>query len=85
MNIILCSNFHQFPPVTGRASDALYFPINLGQEFDIIDMQLRCKIYKKFTTVVILKEQVCCADPVWHDFLQHLHYGCVQECHLTML
>lgn len=85
MNVILCGDFHQFPPVAGRASDALYFPINLGREFDIIDMQLGRKIYEEFTTVVILKEQVRCTDPVWHDFLRHLRYGRVQERHLTML
>ncbi|KIJ21314.1 hypothetical protein PAXINDRAFT_151861 [Paxillus involutus ATCC 200175] len=32
-------------------------------------------IYKEFTTVIVLKEQMCVMDQVWHDFLQHLRYG----------
>lgn len=42
-------------------------------------------IYEEFTTVVILQEQMHVADSVWHNFLQHLWYGQVQQSHIEML
>src|SRR5215469_10587640 len=40
---------------------------------------------KEFTTVVVLREQVRVTDSEWHDFLQHVRYGHVQQHHLAML
>lgn len=67
VNIIICGDFHQFPTVAGVTRDALYFLLDL--ECDSVEMQLGRAIYEEFTTVVILKEQIRCTDPVWHDFL----------------
>ena len=50
-----------------------------------IERQIRCRIYEEFVTVVILKEQMCIMDPIWQDFLKHLHYGDVQTKHIQML
>jgi len=83
INVILCSDFHQFPPVATSPTEALYFPCN--PERDSAESQLGRAIYMEFSTVVILKEQMHITDPVWCDFLEHLHYGRVQEEHIRML
>ena len=83
INVILCGDFHQFPPVATSPSEALYFPSK--PERESVDSQLGGAIYMEFATVVILKEQMCVTDPVWCDFLNHLCYGQVQEQHLKML
>ena len=83
INVILYSDFYQFPPVATSPSEALYFPSK--PERESADSQLGGAIYMEFVTVVILKEQMRVTDPVWHNFLNHLHYGQVQEQHLKML
>jgi len=83
INIILCGDFHQFPPVATSPTEALYFPINPAK--DSAESQLGRAIYLEFTTVVILKEQMHVTDPVWRNFLKHLCYGQVQEFHIKML
>jgi PIF1-like helicase len=82
-NVILCGDLHQFPPVAVSNSEALYWPINTQN--DKMDTQIGRRIYEEFTTVVILREQKRVTDLVWHDFLQHLRRGCVQDRHITML
>ncbi|OSC97674.1 hypothetical protein PYCCODRAFT_1330794, partial [Trametes coccinea BRFM310] len=83
LNLILCGDFHQFPPVAVSPREALYRLPNL--ERDDADCLLGRKLYKEFTTVVILKEQMRISDAVWHDFLTHLRYGSVRPDHLKML
>ena len=56
VNVILCGDLHQFPPVAQLPSESLYRPINLAT--DSIDCQLGHAIYEEFKTVVILKEQM---------------------------
>ncbi len=84
LNVIICGDFHQFPPVGTKSRSPLYFPNNtsLGDKTD--DCMGRI-IYEGFTTVVVLKEQVRVTDPVWLDFLRHLRNGRVQQRHITML
>lgn len=77
INIIICGDFHQFPPVTQPVSSALYYPSD--QKKDSINMQLGHAIYEEFLTVVILKKQMRVKDPVWLDFLCHLQHGHVEE------
>ncbi|TFK78127.1 hypothetical protein K466DRAFT_457325, partial [Polyporus arcularius HHB13444] len=83
LNIILCGDLHQFPPVAVSPTEALFKPINL--EHDPPDRMLGRKLYEEFNTVVILKEQMRVTDPVWRDFLDHLRYGTVQKHHINML
>ena len=82
LNVILCGDLHQFPPVACGKREALYHPISTK---DSLDAQLGRRIYEEFTTVVILKEQVRVTDPTWRDFLDHLRYGRVETRHLRML
>lgn len=83
INVIMCGDLHQFPPVAVSISEALYRPINMTS--DPIERQLGRKIYEEFKTVVILKEQKRVTDDVWKDFLDHLRRGQVQEHHIQML
>lgn len=83
IHVILCGDFHQFPPVACAISEALYYPANMVT--DSVDSQIGRAIYEEFDTVVILRDQLRVTDPVWRDFLTHLRYGHVQEHHLSML
>lgn len=56
LSVILCRDLHQFPPVACAKAEALYHPNNPAK--DTMEMQIRRHIYKEFSTVVILKEQV---------------------------
>jgi hypothetical protein len=82
INVILCGDFHQFPPVATPHWEALYQPISNS---DTPESQLGQKIYEEFTTVVLLKEQMQVTHPTWHDLLDHLQYGHIQEHHICML
>ena len=66
INIIICGDFHQFLPVAALTYEALYYPANIQK--DSTDALLGHAIYEEFITVVILKEQIHCIDPVWLDF-----------------
>jgi hypothetical protein len=83
VNVILCSDLHQFPPVAQPPAESLYRPINMAN--DTINCQLGRMIYEEFQTVVTLKEQMRVSDPVWQDFLVHLQYGHVQRQHIHIL
>lgn len=83
INVIMCGDFHQFPPVAVGATEALYFPSH-GQR-DAVESQIGRCIYEEFNTVVLLKDQMRVHDPEWLDFLRHLRLGQVQEHHIEML
>ena len=83
INVILCGDLHQFPPVAQPPSESLYRPINLAT--DSIDCQLGCAIYEEFKTVVILKEQMRVTDSTWRDLLDHLRHGHMKEHHINIL
>ena len=83
VNVILCGDLHQFPPVTKESQDSLYWPTNLAD--NSMECQIGCTIYKEVQTVVILKEQMCVMDPIWQDLLVHLHHRQVQEQHIQIL
>ena len=61
INVIICSDFHQLPPVTVSPTEALFCPANLAR--DSIDSQAGCSIYE-FKTAVILREQIRVTDSV---------------------
>jgi len=83
LNVILCGDLHQFPPVANWATEALYHPVN-GAD-DSTEAQIGRKIYESFTTVVILKEQMRVTDPTWREFLTRLRYGRVGDSDIRML
>lgn len=58
MNVVLCGDFHQFPPV-GQANGALYLRNTPGANAYAI---LGRHLYSQFTTVVTLKKQVRVRD-----------------------
>ena len=82
LNVILCGDLHQFPPVACRRRDPLYYPINAD---DPIALQIGRTVYEEFSTVVILGEQMRVTDHVWRNFLNHLRHGRVERRHLAML
>jgi len=82
LNVILCGDLHQFPPVACGKREPLYYPIGMN---DQLAQQVGRKIYEEFSTVVILQEQMRVTDNIWRDFLDHLRYGRVESQHLKML
>ena len=83
LNVILCGDLHQFPPVACAKSEALYHPVVLAKDSD--EAKIGRRIYEEFSTVVILHEQMRVADQIWRNFLVRLRYGNVQRSDLTML
>lgn len=83
LNIILCGDLHQFPPVARPACETLYWPLRIAD--DNAEQLLGRQIYEEFDTVVILNEQMRVTDTVWRRFLVHLRYGNVSEDDLVML
>ncbi len=83
VNVILCGDFLQFQPVAVAPTDALYHPNNMTSS--ATEAPIGRAIYEEFRTVVLLREQVRCTDPRWHQFLQNLRFGRVQREDLMML
>ena len=83
INVILCGDLHQFPPVAKGPQDYLYTPSDMSK--DPLECQIGRSIYEEFTTVVILKEQMRVTDPVWHDLLVNLRRGQMTEKDLATL
>ena len=83
INVILCGDLHQFPPVAVKNGDPLFQTINLvSQE---TDSALGRRIYEEFTTVVILREQKRTSNPGWCSFLRRLRHGQVEEADVRLL
>lgn len=82
VNVILCGDLHQFPPVAKPTREYLYHPT---RPEDPVLCKLGRAIWEKFDVVVLLKEQMRVVDPVWREFLVHLRRGEVQQRHLDML
>ena len=83
VNVILCGDFHQFPPVATKHGEALYYEQQPG--LDDTDAKIGRKIYEEFETVVILREQKRVDDPVWRSFLSRLRQGKVDDEGVDML
>ena len=61
VNVVLCGDFHQFPPVAQPAYEALYCPTGPATQSNdehAINSGIGHAIYDEFTQVIILKEQV---------------------------
>ena len=83
LNVILCGDFHQFPPVVAGRTAPLYWPVDLTHDSE--DDILGRKIFEQFTTVVQLKEQIRVQDPTWLDVLQHVRYGNCRQHHIDII
>jgi hypothetical protein len=83
INVILCGDLHQFPPVAVKDGDYLFHPIDLRSQDS--DSALGRNIYEEFTTVVILREQKQTSDPGWCSFLRRLRSGEVKQNDTRML
>ena len=83
VNVIIFGDLHQFPPVAGRKSAPLFWPIN--QAKDTEDEMTGREIYERFQTVVKLCRQVRVTDPEWQELLQHARMGNCQIKHLKLL
>lgn len=83
LNVIICRDFHQFPPVATAPSEALYYPVNPSRDTD--ERQLGRKIYEEFSTVVELTTQMRIEDPLWRSLLERLRNGKVGNEDLAML
>lgn len=71
-NVILCGDMHQFPPVAGGKRSALYTPT---ETWDSNEDKVGSMLYKEFSTVVLLTEQMRVKDEVWMDFLRDMRKG----------
>jgi len=72
MHIIICGDFHQFPPV-GNPTGALY----CERANDSCEAVFGRSIYQQFETVVMLTKQLRIKDEVWLNILDRLRIG---EC-----
>src|SRR5260370_26212128 len=82
LNMILCGDFHQFPPVRGGREVTLYWPSITG---DSAEEALGLVLYKMFNTVVILKEQMWVTDAKWIDLLCYSWHGNCDEEDIRLL
>ncbi|KAJ3870331.1 hypothetical protein F5051DRAFT_294350, partial [Lentinula edodes] len=71
MNVILCGDFHQYPPV-GNGRGALYEPNTSGaNSYSIMGRH----IYTEFHNVVTLRKQIRVKDDRWMALLSRLRTG----------
>jgi hypothetical protein len=83
VNVILCGDLHQFPPVAVAARESLFKPRN------VIDDSEPCLlgrvIYEEFSTVVILKQQMRVTDLRWLELLTNLRHGRTSQDDIRVL
>ena len=80
LNVILCGDLHQFPPVACAKSEILYHPVNLTKYSG--HARVGHRMYEDFSTVVTLREQMRVTDQGWRDFLVRLLYGRVFDLNM---
>lgn len=99
ISVILCGDFHQFPPVIKGVPGALFQPnvatpavtkpkksktkplqpkTETQVKKDLMSQTGR-EIYERFTTVVLLTEQMRVSDPIWRALLQRMRRGQTAE------
>ncbi|KIL54765.1 hypothetical protein M378DRAFT_1051766 [Amanita muscaria Koide BX008] len=82
VNVILCGDFHQFPPVKGAKRCSLYFPTS---QQDTVERNAGSELYQQFSTVVILKCQLRVQDAEWQGILQRARHGKCIRADLELL
>jgi hypothetical protein len=83
LNVIICGDFHQFPPVAVGRNEYLFMPTK--EEGMSHSKVIGGRIYEEFQTVIILKEQKRVHDKVWLQFLRRLRHGSVSRDDISML
>ncbi|PSS32204.1 hypothetical protein PHLCEN_2v2028 [Hermanssonia centrifuga] len=83
VNVILCGDLHQFPPVAKGKFECLF--TRQDPATDTENSALGRRIYEEFTTVVVLREQMRVTDPIWRDVLVHLRRGEIAQRHIDIL
>jgi hypothetical protein len=83
ISVLICRDFHQFPPVATSPTEALYHPTNTVK--DSANSQIGRTLYEEFKTVAILKEQLRVTDDIWKEFLGRLRCGRVLKEDIIML
>jgi hypothetical protein len=84
INLIVCGDPHQLPPVAAGSRNALYHS-NLASDLGNPRKAFGRTIYESLKTVVVLRRQVRVSDPDWREFLNSLRVGRVQHRHVDML
>ena len=82
LNVIMCGDLHQFPPVAVGRSECLF---NATANEAAHPRVIGRKIYEGFSVVVILKEQKRVKDEEWLQFLRRLRKGRVIAKDIAML
>jgi PIF1-like helicase len=83
VNMLLCGNLHQFPPVAKNRQEFLFTLVNPAMDSTLC--QSGHSVYKEFKIVIVLKEQKQVKDPVWHRMLTNLQKGQMQNEDIIML
>ena len=73
MNVLLLSDFHQFPPVANSHASLYASPSVSSKE--TTTWVIGCNIYAQFKTVVTLTEQMRVTDNIWRQILEHSRMG----------
>ena len=84
LNVIMCGDFHQFPPVAIGRSEYLFNRVEGGEGANCPKM-IGQEIYEGFNIVVILRQQKRVKDERWLQFLRRLRRGEVNHDDITML
>ena len=84
LNVIMCGDFHQFPPVAVGRSEYLFNRVK-GEEGANCPKMIGQEIYEGFNIVVILRQQKRVKDERWLQFLRRLRKGEVNHDDITML
>ena len=83
LNVILCGDLHQFPPVAVKDYEIIYRPLDSTR--DGFDTQVGWRLYEEFTTVVKLTQQRQVTDLVWKAFLGRLRVGDASLADVSLL
>lgn len=83
LNVIICGDFHQFPPVAQKKTSPLYYRVDLST--NSAEELAGRRLYEQFSHVVLLKEQVRVTDETWLRFLRNLRFGRTTQSDIEML
>jgi hypothetical protein len=83
LNVLMCGDFHQFPPVAAASDSALYALRDNAKQ--IAKSTGGRTLYQSFDKCVLLKQQKRVKDPEWHTFLQRLRQSNITSDDIEML
>ncbi|KIL60606.1 hypothetical protein M378DRAFT_83570, partial [Amanita muscaria Koide BX008] len=80
--LAMLSKILSFPPVKGKKRSPLYFPTSLH---DSDQQNAGSELYRQFTTVFVLRQQMRVKDPEWQAVLQRARHGKCEATDLELL